>query len=246
MGPYHVIGQIKNDVRCRHMVTKIVRIFHVERLKLFTGSEEEGYEAAQVDYDQYLVSHVNGYRGNPLKRSTLEFEVVFADGDIIWLPYSPDLSNNAALLDFIQLRPQLFPLTYSAKEASSVLARIRKQPIQGVAPGDVFYVDLRQWGEDWYQTTSLPDPATTWYVTEVRFEAWLRPNHREIKPKALLFDEMLRGWDNYDVHIWAHYRELHPNMVLLTPQMVLDHPDLLNAKFRTRVLELLRTQVEAA
>ena len=66
---------------------------------------------------------------------------------------------------------------------------------------------------------------------------------REIKPKALLFDELLRGWDTYDVHIWATYRELHPKMVLLTPQMVLDHPDLLNAKFRTRVLELLRSQL---
>jgi hypothetical protein len=156
LGPYRVIGQIKNDVRCRHMVTEVVKIFHVERLKLYTGKEEDAYEAAKVDYDQYLVSHINGYRGDPLKRSTLEFEVVFADGDIVWLPYSPDLANNAALQEFIQLRPQLFPLRFTAKVATSVLSRLRKLPVQGVNPGDVFYVDLRQWGEEWYQTVLSP------------------------------------------------------------------------------------------
>jgi len=74
-------------------------------------------------------------------------------------------------------------------------------------------------------------------------ERYLGRNNRELQPMALLFDEMLRGWDSYDLHIWAHYRELHPNMVLLTPQMVLDHPDLLNQRFRDRALDLLRTRV---
>ena len=240
LGPYRVIGQVKNDVHCRHIVTEVVKVYHVERLKIYSGSEEDAYTAAMVDYDQYLVSHVNGYRGDPLLRSSLEFEVVFADGDVLWLPFRPDLSSNAAFQAFVQLRPQLFPLTYSARDATRVMTQFRRMPIQGIAPGDTAYVDLRQWGEAWYQTVSLPDPATTWYVVEVRFVKWLRQNRKEIQPKAVVFDEVLRGWDMYDMHVWAHYRELQEGMVLVTPQLVIAHPDLLNPKFRERVLRQLR------
>jgi hypothetical protein len=241
LGPYRVIGQVKNDVHCRHVVTEVVKVLHVERLKIYSGSEEEAYKAAMVDYDQYLVSHVNGYRGDPLHRSTLEFEVVFADGDVLWLPFRPDLASNAAFQAFSRIRPQLFPLSFNARDANRMIATLRRQPIQDVAPGDTIYCDLRQWGEDWYETISLPDATTTWYVTEVYFVKWLRNNHKEIQPKAVLFDEVLRGWDTYDVHIWAQYRELQEGMVLVTPQMVLDHQDLLNPKFLERALNHVRS-----
>ena len=52
LGPYHVLQQHKNDVECRHLVMGTIKWFHITRLKLFDGTEEEGYQAALLDADQ--------------------------------------------------------------------------------------------------------------------------------------------------------------------------------------------------
>eukprot|EP00981_Chlorochromonas_danica_P015461 scaffold12287_cov199-Ochromonas_danica.AAC.1 len=55
--------------------------FHLERLKLFTGTREEAFALACLDRDQYIIHEIIAYRGNPSSRKTLEFEVAFADGE---------------------------------------------------------------------------------------------------------------------------------------------------------------------
>ena len=80
-GPYEVIQQRKNDVECRHVVMGNIKVLHVTRLKLFTGSREEAYQAALLDADQFVIRKIHYWRGNPEKRSEMFFWVEFDDGD---------------------------------------------------------------------------------------------------------------------------------------------------------------------
>ena len=84
-GPYVVLHQVKNDVECKHMTQRTVHKFPVDRLKLFAGTEEEACDVARADYDQHVVSKMLAYRGDPELRSSIMFEVRFADGDVRWL-----------------------------------------------------------------------------------------------------------------------------------------------------------------
>ena len=66
-----------------------MREYHVERLKPFFGTGTEAVELAQRDNDQFDVERILAYRGDPETRTTMEFNVLFRSGDVVWLlPYS--------------------------------------------------------------------------------------------------------------------------------------------------------------
>ena len=54
MGPYEVLKHVKNDVECRHLALKNIKVFYVGDLKPFTRSLESAKELAMVDADQFL------------------------------------------------------------------------------------------------------------------------------------------------------------------------------------------------
>ena len=83
LGPYRAIQQCKNDVECRHLVLGTVKSFHVNRLKLFHGTEDEGYKAALLDADQHVVRQILRWKRDPLNRTSMEFKVEFEDGDFM-------------------------------------------------------------------------------------------------------------------------------------------------------------------
>ena len=84
-----------------------IRVLHVTRLKLFVGTREEAYKAALLDADQFVISRIHYWRGNPEKRSEMFFYVEFDDGDKVLLPYSKDLSAATQFEDFVYSEPQL-------------------------------------------------------------------------------------------------------------------------------------------
>ena len=55
-------------------ITDALTIFHVARLKLFIGSFKSAYKHALRDNDQYVISEIKAYRGDPLPRTTIQFE----------------------------------------------------------------------------------------------------------------------------------------------------------------------------
>ena len=65
----------------------------VDRLKLFVGTHEEAARLANEDADQFVVRSILAWHGNPNIRTTMEFEVEFEDGDIIWKVWDQDLAN---------------------------------------------------------------------------------------------------------------------------------------------------------
>ena len=70
-----MIGQTKNDVSCRHICTGIVYTFPVDRLTLFTGNVSQAERLALEDADQEVIEAIDGWRGDPSHRRTMEFLV---------------------------------------------------------------------------------------------------------------------------------------------------------------------------
>jgi hypothetical protein len=68
--------------------------------------------------------------------------------------------------------PGLYFLQYSFSVARSRIKDINLQPITLLGPGHSIYVDIRTFGELWYQTVGLPDMFTTRYVDKWTITGW--------------------------------------------------------------------------
>ena len=230
-GPYEVIEQHKNDVRCRHIILGDVREFHVTRLKLFTGSREDAVRVAMVDNDQYTIVRFKAYRGDPLVRTTMEFEVQFADGSLVWLPWSKDLFDAVQYEEFCRSSPELTPLLYSAKDAADKIKQVNKTAITEVKPGDIVFVDLRSYGATWYSSLPLPDRDHTRYLLEYRYGDFKNKARTRIEVRCPLFKET---WVvNHDfVRRYGAFREMEPadedsKIVVIDEEMLAKYPMLL-------------------
>jgi hypothetical protein len=175
-GPFEVITQVKNDVKCKHVVLGTEREFYVGDVKLFYGSREDAYQLALNDADQYEISHFAAYRGDPLTRTTMEFYVVFKDGTERWLPWSEDLFSTVQYEKYCSSVPALFPLLVRLSATKQAIALLKRTPITCVQPGDEVFVDLRSYGFTWYNTLGLPDSDFKTYVVLYKYIAWKRKN----------------------------------------------------------------------
>ena len=250
MGPYVVIYQTKNDVTCRHMGMGFVTKLEVERLKLFAGSEEDARNVALLDCDQYVIDKVLAYRGDPLKRSEMEFEVQFQDGDVIWKPFDKDIFETQQLNEYCKRVKHLYPLLFNADQAKKSINAMKRQVIDIAEPGMKALVDLRQWGDDvWYQREEcpLPDKEHVSYMVPCEFIGWRtskggkRIDRKFIIVRCDLFDEILTDWDYYDVFCWGTVNQLSEGMRLVNEEFCLDHPYILPERNRDRLLKEFRT-----
>jgi hypothetical protein len=95
----------------------------------------------------------------------MEFEMLFKDGSKQWLAYDfKDLYPTVQYEDYCRSKPELQLLLYPAKEADKILTKWKQEPITLVKPGDKHYVDLRSYGDAWYNTLPLPDIDHKTYV----------------------------------------------------------------------------------
>jgi hypothetical protein len=222
LGPYLVLGQVKNDVQVRHVVRDTVSIVHVDHLKIFRGSLDEARKLALLDQDEYQIDAFLAYRGEPLKRRTMEFLVRFCDGDEIWLPWSQDLFNTVQYETFCRSKPELVPLVYTEKVASQRIKSTNRSPILAVDTGDVVFVDLRSNGPAWYATLELPNLHTTTYYLEFVYKEF-NPSRTRVRCYCPVFKE----------HFWVtndfvtRYGSLHSmpaGGILITQQFADQHP----------------------
>ena len=100
VGPHEVLRHEGNTVKCRHLATHQVSDYPVTRVKIFHGSLEDAKKAAEEDYDQSQVKAITAWKGDPMVKTTMSFRVEFADGDVVWLPYSKDLDETQAFGDY--------------------------------------------------------------------------------------------------------------------------------------------------
>jgi len=225
LGPYEVLSQVKNDVQVKHLALQTISVLYVGDLKVFYGSREDAKQIASVDADQFLVSRVSAYRGDPLQRSSMYFFVEYADSDKLWIPWSLDLQSSEAYHTYCASRPELSPLLLSSSMLTSWLRKLRAEPIRRVSPKQQLLVDIRSFGADWYSTLTLPDKDTLTYLAPVTFGK-LAPNKRSILLTCALLRLELHV-DNVYVEMYVH---LHPTEAphhILDDSLVSQHPTLL-------------------
>ena len=213
LGPYEVISQVKNDIRCKHIVLKTEAVFHVERVKPFFGTYAQALDIARHDQHQYLIETINFFTGNPFVRSSMTFNVRFEDGTIT-MPYGDDLAQSQQFEQFVWANPALFPLRFTAKQALQEVSKINKLAIADFQPGDKAFLDLRYYdgrSSSWFDSLELPRSTPTlpvsvnlMYVTPLVFTRWLNAKRTEIEASVPFWgaDSMIR-LKTYDVQAYV-------------------------------------------
>jgi hypothetical protein len=209
----------------------------VERLKIFHGTKEEALQLARLDNDQYVIDKIQAYRGYPLVRTSMEFEVKFADGNTVWLPWSVDLFTTVQYEEYCRSLPELRPLILSAKDAEKELKILNITAIDIVQPGDTVYVDIRCYHYLWYQSLGLPDPDHTTYVVTYYYTNFSGKYRRKIIAKCAIFDEV-HTVDHAFVRSYGAIKVFKgDNMVLVDKEFVVKYPQVLPDESRKRLLE---------
>ena len=225
-------------MRVRHLADENrENSFSVDRLRLYTGSPESAREAALRDLDQYEVKAILAWKGDPNKRSEMKFWVEYEDGDAMWVSYKPDLVNCEPYQDFIHAHPELFALRFSLLHVSRHVAVLRSQPITGVQPNDVFYLDIRSIHTGTvYDTMTMPDKYFKRYVCECLYTQWNK-KRTKIEAYCPVLETTFRDWDNYNIMQCGHIKEFDPEtMVLVTPELCVQYPELLLRRNRAQLL----------
>ena len=145
---------------------------------------------ALLDKNQYLIKDIQAYRGDPMTRSSCSFLIWFEDNDLVWLPFSPDISNTVQFEMFCNSRPELYTLLYSQLESQKMIAALNRFPITEVNPGDSVYVDLCFYGGGWYNSLDLPSSDSLRYVAMFTYVKWYNKTIRtKIVAQCALFYE---------------------------------------------------------
>lgn len=245
MGPYEVMSHVKNDVEARHVTLGHVKIFFVDRLKLFHGTKEAALKVAEWDDNQHRVRSIIAYRGDPMKRTTMEFLVQFEDLDQRWLTYTEDLFLTQQYADYVNSLPEMLPLRQSAKASAVECRRINRMPITELTPGDIIYVDIRTYGYEWYRQMRLPDKDTLTYVTRVAVTGCStdkRGLRNKLMGRAELYGEDLIEIDHWFVKMWGSNRDPPVGAIVLNQESIqtypqLDHDTYMSAQFEDPVID---------
>ena len=185
------------------------------------------------DNDQYVISNIKTYRGDPLTRTTIEFEILLNDNTLNWIPLNKDLFDTASYENFCRSHSQLYPLIFTLIDSLSHIKNIKSSPITTVSPHDLVYVDLRSYGSKWYSQLSLPDPDHSLYVVELLYTKWVHKNYLKLDIYVSVSDENWSGkesLDSYFVHAWGNAKILSNKMTLITPAIILKYPSLLASR----------------
>ena len=103
LGPYTVIRQTRNDVKCKHVTSNIQYTFHSSRVYPFFGSIQDAKRAAIVDDDEYTVEAILQHQGNTQRKTSMRFLVKwlgYSDDDNTWEPYQ-NLKDNSILHQYL-------------------------------------------------------------------------------------------------------------------------------------------------
>ena len=155
------------------------------------------------------------------------FKVEFTDGDIRLLPWSPDLLCEA-YYKFCESRPYLYHLTLETRMAKKFKTQLNKQEISVVKPGDIVYLDLRFFGDEWYESLKLPNFDTALYVFEMEYTKWFHKNSkRKISGTLTLLPKCTYCLDGYLVHCWGSVKIFNSStMILVNKDLLQSYPQI--------------------
>jgi hypothetical protein len=224
-GPYEVISQYKNDITARHMAMHHVVTVNVTDVKIYAGSRDRAYHMAMRDHDQHVVDTIISYSGNTKTRTSLTFTIRYTDGDIREVPWSKDLFDCEPYEIFCKRQAPTYHLQWTVPNANAWIADMNAQPITKCVPGDHVFVDIRIYGEDWYDSLMLPNSALTTYVTPYTCTHWYhRTSHKKISVRD---DRSQRTYalTPHQVFCFVHC-DYNPTMILIDDELALRYPQL--------------------
>ena len=155
LGPYKVISQENNNITCRHPCKNYNQILHADSVYIFYGTAEQAMDAALRDDDQFFVTSILNYRGNPEKRSTVQFLVLYQDDSTHWVPYSADISNTAIFETFCSMYNELQILLQHSSKQAAYLRTLGAKKFPFDIQHTYAYMNLRAYGNDWYDSQKL-------------------------------------------------------------------------------------------
>jgi hypothetical protein len=144
-GPFEVINQFKNDVETKHPCLGYIKKFHYENLGLFPGTREDALRLSALDRDQHVIITIDSHRGNPLRRTSMEFGTLFADGDHRWLPWARDITDTTHFELYCRAHRDIFLLIFSREEAQRRI-KVLNSAVLPVTPRTTFFLPLRYYG----------------------------------------------------------------------------------------------------
>jgi hypothetical protein len=141
LGPYEVTSVYKADVTVKHLVNHVVKVHHMDDIKPFFGPREDAMKAALVDNDQFVVKEFLEYKGDPERRTSMEFLVKFEDDDEVWIPWNRDVIQSQQFESFCRSQSQLVPLVYTEAVWKTLKRDMDAKPI-AIDIGSTCFVDL--------------------------------------------------------------------------------------------------------
>jgi hypothetical protein len=226
LGPHEVIVHQQNDVQVRDILTGAVKKLSVHDLKPFFGTLEQAKQAAMRDNDQYEVTKILDYTGDSNRRTAMTFLVQYIDDDIRLVPWSQDLLCDA-YYSFCESIPHLHHLTFDVKISQKFISDMKKTDIACASPGDIAYIDLRFFGDLWFEDLALPKVPAKFYVVKFKYIQWFhKTSKKKISAEYLLGGNMY-ALDTYQVFAWGSILHFDPNtMTLVDESYILTYPKL--------------------
>lgn len=227
LGPYEVVHHYKNDITCRHLHKNETVMLKAEDVKPFFGSTREAKQAALYDHDQYTVSEILNWKGDPLARTKCEFLVKWQDGSESWHTWNRhNVTDTLQFEEYVNRIPELTPLRYNtAKQWNTAAAALRKQNVS-LKKHDEGYLDLRSYGQHWLDSMQLPNSDTTQYVVKFRV---VHADKKKIEIKIPVFgvNSAVSVCSEEWVQCWGQNRIQPPLSTLLDAEFVQQYPNLL-------------------
>ena len=141
-----------------------------------------------------------------------------------------DLFSYAAYVKFCESRPELWSMLLTTTVAKKVRTALNKDRILCADVGDVRYVDLRAFGQEWYNGIGdealkpvLPNEDTTIYVVPVVMYQWLNKLRTKVRIKCETLNIFV-DWNHDMVKSWGQYEVLREDFVLVNEAFVRKFP----------------------
>jgi hypothetical protein len=104
-GPFRILSRKANSVELEDLTGGPSKTVDVSRLKPFLVAPGVDVKAiAAADLGEASVDAILAHKGNARKRSSLEFQVQWSDGDVTWEPWEK-VKKLSAVDDYIKTYP---------------------------------------------------------------------------------------------------------------------------------------------
>ena len=242
-GPYEVLSSRGDDYTCRHLSKEANEVLHVSQLELFTSNaltpefkRAEAVQVAQADFDEFFIEEIISYKGNPNKRSTVQFLCRWRDEEELWRGYGADLAATDAYRRFLEKFPETKALAFAtAEEAARAQRSMQRQGPTAHMLNQAVYVPLRSYGwpddNGWYdeRLPNLPNRVTARYYVRGQLGRAIKRNAKGrldgVKLTVPVFN-MENYMDGWDVH-QACLPYLPEGAILIDAAWIRDYPELL-------------------